>query len=97
MLRHFNNHFLLKGQNQMVMTAHRLTAHLRLTFPFSFSCSDLQMVRRAGKYSAAAVDLLYRAPHAPLNIRLSIISFLCWTSLETNISHFLSINSAEVL
>lgn len=40
------------------------------------------MVRRAGKYSVAAADLLHRAPHAPLNIRLSITSFLCWISLE---------------
>lgn len=40
------------------------------------------MVRRVGKYSVAAADLLHRAPHAPLNIRLSITSFLCWIGLE---------------
>lgn len=39
------------------------------------------MVRRAGKYSAATADLLDRAPHAPLIIRLSITSFLCWIIL----------------
>lgn len=76
-LRHFDHHFLPKGQSRMlIMSAHRLLAHLRLAFSCSLSCSDLQMVRRAGRYSMAAAGLLHSVPHTPLNLRLSINSVL---------------------
>lgn len=69
------------------MSTHRLLAHLRLAFSCSLSCSDLQMVRRAGRYSMAAAGLLHSVPHTPLNLRLSINSVLFCINLGEKNHH----------
>lgn len=97
-LRHFDHHFLPKSQSRMLMSKCRPLAYLRLAFSCSLSCSDLQMVRRAGRYSTAAAGLLHSVPHTPLNLRLSINSVLFCINLEKKIiiSNFLrTINSTE--
>lgn len=99
-LRHFDHHFMPKGQSRMlIMSAHKPLSHLRLAFSCSLSCSDLQMVRRAGRYSTAAAGLLHSVPHTPLNLRLSINSVLFCINLEKKSLYqtLSTINSTEVI